>query len=83
MWTVVNYCVALLCSEVLSVLISPFMESSETGRETWRQLTGNLQTQGPSLLGLGVWLLFFELVLLFVLGSSLNQAEVTGRRELS
>lgn len=83
MWTVVNYCVALLCSEVLSVLISPFMESSEKGRETWRQLTGNLQTQGPSTLGLGVWLLFFELVLLFVLGSSLNQAEVTGRKELS
>lgn len=83
MWTVVNYCVALLCSEVLSVLISPFMESSEKGRETWRQLTGNLQTQGPSTLGLGVWLLFFELVLLFVLGSSLNQAKVTGRRELS
>lgn len=27
--------------------------------------------------------LVFELVLLFVLGSSLNQAEVTGRRELS
>ena len=83
MWTVVNYRVALLCSEVLSGLISPFMESSEKGRETWRQLTGNLQTQGPSTLGLGVWLLFFELVLLFVLGSSLNQAEVIGRREFS
>lgn len=60
MWTVVNYCVGLLCSEVLSVLISPFMESSEKGREAWRQLTGDLQTQGSSTLGLGVWLLFLS-----------------------
>lgn len=81
MWAVVNYCVALLCSEVLSVLISPFMESSEKDRETWRHW--EFTNTGIQHFRTGSLALVFELVLLFALSSSLNQAEVTGRRELS
>lgn len=58
------------------------MVSLEKGRAACRQLTGNLQTQGSSTLGLGVWLVF-ELVLLFELGSSLNHKEVIRRNKVS
>lgn len=67
----------LLCSKVLSVLISPFMVSLEKGREAWRQWLGLCKHKDPALQSLA---LVFKLLLLSLLGPFVNQAEVTGRK---
>lgn len=60
MCTALNSYVDLLCSEVLSALISPFMVSLAKGREVRRSLTEIYKPTGSSTSGLECSFLFLS-----------------------